>query len=369
MPTLLLTGDVMIGRGIDQILRHPSSPELYEPVVGSANIYVELAEKKNGRIPRHVADDYVWGDALPGLRAADATVVNLETAVTRADQPAPKGINYRCHPDNLTCLTAAGIDCCGLANNHVLDWREKGLIETLRSLDRGGLRHAGAGRDLTEAAAPAFVPLPGGGRLLVYALGSPTSGVPRSWAAGPGRPGVQLLGNYAGALAHLRARIAADRREGDIVLISIHWGPNWGYDIPDTDRSFAHRLIDHAGADIIHGHSSHHAKALELHRGKPILYGCGDFLNDYEGIGGKEEFRPDLVLGYRLHFRRGRDLAALELLPFRIDRFRLHHASQQDAKWLGARLDRESRRFGTAVSVSDDVLRVSAVAQSPVRQD
>jgi len=75
------------------------------------------------------------------------------------------------------------------------------------------------------------------------------------------------------------------------VVASIHWGDNWGYEI-------AHNLIDHAGVDIIHGHSSHHAKGIEVWHGKPVIYGCGDFINDYEGIGGNEKYRSDLSLMY-----------------------------------------------------------------------
>src|SRR5438093_1976553 len=118
MPTILLTGDVMLGRGIDQILQQPSPPKLYESFCKSALDYVALAEAKSGAIPRSVPCDYVWGDAIEILRSADASVINLETALTCCGEPAQKGIHYRCHPANLPCLTAAGIDCCVLANNH-----------------------------------------------------------------------------------------------------------------------------------------------------------------------------------------------------------------------------------------------------------
>ena len=134
---------------------------------------------------------YVWGDALDavGKRRPDAWIVNLETAVTRADDTWPKGINYRMNPDNLPCLVVAGVDCCVLANNHVLDWGLDGLIETLEVLERVGIKTTGAGRNLEEAAAPAILQLPGERRALVYAFACPSSGVPQ-WvpprATGPG---------------------------------------------------------------------------------------------------------------------------------------------------------------------------------------
>ena len=146
---LFLCGDVMLGRGVDQILASPSPPELFEPQVTSAVTYLQLAEEVNGPIPRRVAPDYVWGDALLVLteQPVAARIVNLETAVTTSDRYCPKGINYRMHPDNAACLTAGRVDCCVLANNHVLDWGREGLIETLDTLRRAGMGTAGAGRD------------------------------------------------------------------------------------------------------------------------------------------------------------------------------------------------------------------------------
>jgi poly-gamma-glutamate capsule biosynthesis protein CapA/YwtB (metallophosphatase superfamily) len=122
--TLFLCGDVMLGRGIDQILPHPGDPLLRELYVGSAITYVQLAEQVNGPIPAPVDFGYVWGDALDELRRAapQARIINLETSVTKSRDYMPKGINYKMNPENVACLTAAGVDCCVLANNHVLDF-------------------------------------------------------------------------------------------------------------------------------------------------------------------------------------------------------------------------------------------------------
>ena len=145
--TLFLAGDVMPGRGIDRILPHPGDPRLHERHARSAELYVRLAEAAHGPVPRRGGFAYVWGEALAALRAAapDLRIVNLETSVTTSDDAWPKGINYRMHPANVACLTAAGIDCCGLANNHVLDWGEAGLLETLATLRRAGIGSPGRG--------------------------------------------------------------------------------------------------------------------------------------------------------------------------------------------------------------------------------
>ena len=352
MATILLTGDVMLGRGIDQILPCPSPPEIYEPYLRSALDYVALAERQCGAIPRAVAFDYVWGDALDIFRGTppDVRIVNLETALTCCAVPAPKGINYRCHPGNVPCLAVAAIDGCVLANNHVLDWGEEGLIETLDALAQAGLHAAGAGRNLAEAQAPAILPLAGGGRVLVHALGTESSGVPSAWAARPDRPGVNFLGEpFEAAVESLAGRIGRDKRAGDVAIVSIHWGPNWGYEVPEEHRRLARALIDDAQVDIVHGHSSHHPQAIEFHRGRPILYGCGDLINDYEGISGEEVYRPDLVLVYLVSVAADGRCSALELRPFRIAGFRLNRATREEAEWLATTLDCISRPFGVGV--------------------
>src|SRR5690606_2342791 len=240
---LFLTGDLMLARGIDQILPHPSNPRLYEPWVKDARDYVQLAEQCNGPVPRPVAFEYVWGVALEALRQCqpDVRLVTLEAAVTSRGKPPVTGIHYRMHQANLPVLESAGIDACSLANNHVLDWGETGLADTLHHLGIQGLRHAGAGRDLRSAEAPAILPLPGGGRLLLFAFATGDSGVPPEWAARDDRPGVARLEDLSVHSVQRIARcIAAVRRPGDRVVLSLHWGGNWDFVVSPEQRRFAH---------------------------------------------------------------------------------------------------------------------------------
>lgn len=356
--TLFVCGDVMTGRGIDQILPHHCDAALHEPWAQSALDYVRLAEDRNGVIARPVEPDYPWGEALDELvqLAPDIRIVNLETAITLSDDWTDKGINYRMHPENVACLTAARIGCCTLANNHVLDWGRGGLLETLDVLHAAGIRTAGAGRDRAHAQSPAVLPLPAGSRVLVHALGMESSGTPRDWAAQSNRPGVDFLADLSErSVAALAERIFAEKRHGDLAVCSIHWGGNWGYEIAPSEREFAHRLIDRAGVDIVHGHSSHHPKAIEVHAGKLVLYGCGDLINDYEGIAGEEHYRSDLRLMYfpTLDPESGR-LLRLVLAPMQAKRLRLHHALPDDVRWLRERLDSECRRLGTTLAARPD---------------
>ena len=350
---LFLCGDVMCGRGIDQVLAHPCSPEIYEDYMRSAEDYVLLAEQANGPIPRRNGLSYVWGAALKQLEhmQPEARIINLETAVTRSNDRAPKGINYRMSPENAACLAAAKIDCCALANNHVLDWGRAGLNETLATLQKLNIKAAGAGRNALEACAPAVLNL-SKARLLVFSFGSPSSGVPADWAATNGVPGVNLLPELSETSAFRVAdQIMALKKPGDLVIVSIHWGSNWGYHIPDEQRAFAHALVDKAGVSIIHGHSSHHPRSIEIYRDRLILYGCGDLLNDYEGIRGYARYRDDLVLMYFVDLAPTcGSLRALKLLPLQIKKFRLSIPSQSDIEWIQATLDRECRRLGTTVA-------------------
>ena len=185
MLTLFLSGDVMAGRGIDQVLPHPSDPVLYETYVRDARDYVRLAEAANGPIPKPRDLAYIWGDALAVLTTInpDLRIINLETSVTVSNDWLAKGINYRMHPDNIGCLTAANIDCCILANNHVLDWGEAGLVETLDVLTAAGIKGVGAGKNRQGAQAAATFTFRDRGRILVLAYGSGTSGIPVTWAA------------------------------------------------------------------------------------------------------------------------------------------------------------------------------------------
>nr|WP_276209234.1 CapA family protein [Streptomyces harenosi] len=353
---MFLCGDVMLGRGVDQILAHPGDPELREEYVRDARTYVRLAEAASGPVPAPVPPGWPWGEALDLLEEAapDARIVNLETAVTRGGTFAPgKAVHYRMHPANLPALSVARPDVCVLANNHVLDFGRAGLAETLGALAGAGLRTAGAGRDAAEAYAPAVVPLGNGGRLLVFALGMGSSGIPAGWAASAGRSGVAYAAEPApGAAEAVVRRVRRAGRAGDLVVVSVHWGSNWGYRVPAEQVRFAHALVD-GGVDIVHGHSSHHPRPLEVYRGRPVFYGCGDFVDDYEGITGHERYRDDLRLAHLVTVAAdtGR-LCALRMVPLRVRRMRLEPAGDEDRSWLRATLERVSP--GVRVTLTGD---------------
>ena len=349
--TLFMCGDVMTGRGIDQILPHPGAARIFEEYAHSARHYVQAAERASASIARRVDFSYIWGDALEELERMrpDARIINLETAVTTSAKPWPgKGVHYRMHPKNIGCLLAAHVDCCVLANNHVLDWGHSGLRQTLDSLHAAGIKTAGAGKDALDASAAAQIDLPAG-RLLVFAFAHADSGVPDGWAASAEHSGIELLADYSEqTIVRIAQRVSLVKQPGDLVLVSIHWGGNWGYAVPQAHRHFARRLIDTAGVDLVHGHSSHHVKGIEVYRDHLILYGCGDLVNDYEGIADPGPWRSRLALLYfaRIERTSGR-LLHLGMAPVQRWRLQLQRAAAADVSWLLDVLNREGREQGT----------------------
>jgi poly-gamma-glutamate synthesis protein (capsule biosynthesis protein) len=283
-------------------------------------------------------------------------IINLETSVTDDGDPWPgKGIHYRMHPGNTKLLSTADIDFCSLANNHVLDWGHEGLFETLQSLEEEGISTAGAGKNLSEARKPAVLSK-SSHRVIVFSYGTPTSGVLRSWAATPEKPGINLL-NLDGknAIDRINQKIQSIKQPGDVVVFSVHWGDNWGYGVPRRQQKFARRLIDDGGVDIVHGHSSHHVRGFEVYKNKLILYGAGDFLNDYEGISGHEQYRDDLTLMYfpNIDPTTG-ELLSMEMVPMQIKNLSLKHAEENDAQWLLSTLNQEVAMSDTRIEFNED---------------
>ncbi|MDH3636772.1 MAG: CapA family protein [Gammaproteobacteria bacterium] len=359
--TLFMAGDVMTGRGVDQVLPYPGDPRLHESYVKNAGRYVALAEAANGSIQKPLQCETLWGVALQEWQriAPDVRLVNLETSITTSRDYWPgKGIHYKMHPKNITCLVEAGIDNCSLANNHVLDWGYTGLSETLVSLSAAGISFSGAGENRQQAERAAIIGVAGKGRVIVFSYGFRSSGISSEWAAQSDKAGVNLLPDLsARTVQRIRREVEELKQAGDIVIASIHWGSNWGYAVPGSHIDFAHRLIDEAGVDVIHGHSSHHPRPLEVYNDKLIIYGSGDFINDYEGIGGYEEFRDDLVLMYFADIDPGSGkLVQLQLVPMQIKRFSLQRASEADSQWLQQTLNREGRLMETRLKLTEDLV-------------
>lgn len=404
--TLTFVGDVMLGRLIDQLFPQHVENRHEQRVVSQ---FIERYPSVLGK--GSYTPSSPWGTTLPLLRNSDLTLINLETSATTTNEPWPhKAFNYRMHPANVApILHTARIDYASLANNHTLDFGTEGLVETVWALRNARVAFGGAGETTNEAHKPAMLWLPRrrerdhhpqtqssqeeqqGPEYPIHVFSA--SDHPRDWNIVPTfhlidyssatRVRLRMLlmsgdpashsslttgeierhnqpdEHIAGAHHHHPHRSTPDPPPA-LKIFSVHWGPNYSWNPSDRIRSLAHFLIDECDVDIVHGHSSHHVQGVERYHGKIIIYGCGDFVDDYAL---HEDYRNDLGAVWRVRVkeqtdddgnraeRRGLVLDKLEIFPTRIDRFRatLLDTDDEDHIWVRKKIAALSRDLGTSV--------------------
>ncbi|RMJ25132.1 Polyglutamate biosynthesis protein [Aspergillus sp. HF37] len=390
--TLTFVGDVMLGRLVDQLWpQHVDNAREQRIITTFIERHPYLASYTH-RDP--------WGSALRLFHASDLNLINLETAATTTNTPWPnKTFNYRMHPANtLAALKEADIDYVCLANNHTLDFGTDGLVETIWTLKEGKVPFAGAGETTDESRRPAVLSLPsqkssriqgsegegegegggggggaGQGKHKIHVFSATDH--PKDWAA---VPTFHLIDYSATSRRHLKnvltaawpssaadgsgiPKPSANNASGPgsdpeappaLKIFSVHWGPNYAWQPAAEIRALAHFVIDECGVDIVHGHSAHHVQGVERYKGKVIIYGCGDFVDDYALT---EEFRNDLGAVWRVVVSEndggGLGLERLDIFPSRIDRFQasLLDADDEDHGWVRRTVGRLSRELGTSV--------------------
>jgi len=335
-------GDVMLGRLVDQIFpSHVEDPE------GAFHVR-HLFRARNPKVKLPVDHKYVWGEVLEDIKSADVRIINLETSVTTHPVKYPgKAFNYRMHPDNLKCLQEANIEYCSLANNHTLDYSNQGLYDTLSSLTSFGISWAGAGKDITEARRPAVFTAKGK-KIVCFSMSDHYD----YWAAGFDKPGINYLdvdSFTSEDIERIKKSVQEVRTKEspDILVFSLHWGSNYCWNPSVQKQTFAHRLIDECGVDVIHGHSSHHIQGIELYKGKAIIYGCGDFVDDYAV---DSEYRNDLGFAYFIDWNSNKkSVEKMELVPTKIECCQVQKATALDKKWLFSTLQKLCKPFHTQV--------------------
>jgi len=246
---LLFVGDVMLGRLVNQALK--------------------------ARPP-----EYPWGNTLDVFRSADVRFCNLECSLSDRGvrrSPETKAFHFRSDARNVEVLKRAGIEAVSLANNHILDFDETALTDTIDILDRNRIGHAGAGRNAAGASTPAALRI-GDKTIAFFAFTDNEPG----WKASEGRPGIHYLPTDPDDrdVKRFRRLVEQAREKEDLIVVSAHWGPNWGREVPEEQAALAHCLVD-SGADVVFGHSAHVFRAVEIYRDRPILYSTGDFVDDY----------------------------------------------------------------------------------------
>ena len=314
--TIGLAGDVMIGRGVNATI-----------------IY-------NGYT-------YPWGNMLPLLKNTEINIINLETALTNSTKKVFKTFNFKATPDRIKTLTEAHITVANLANNHVLDFSEEGLFETIQTLNGAGIKYTGAGMNEKEAEKPVVLTKKNN---TLGVLGF-TDNEP-GWKAGTYTSGINYIDISKKDDCNKALRdIAQLDKETDIVIVSIHWGPNMKAE-PERDFiDFAHAMIAH-GADIIHGHSAHNFQGIEVYNHKLIFYDTGDFVDDYRV---DPVLKNDHSFFFKVEASKQR-IEKLVLIPVLISNDQVNLAIGEDYKWCIQRMQYLSAKFGTKVSDKGEVL-------------
>ena len=325
---IALTGDVMLGRLVDQ------------DVIQNLSMRPEA----------------LWGDVLPVMLSADCRLINLECVISsrgEAWHPATKAFHFRAMPRAVDFLQAAKIDGVTLANNHVLDYGAEALLDCLSLLDRAGIKCAGAGKNLEESLAPAFFDL-SENRVAVIAMTDNEPG----WEADRANPGVNYINYDDGGLvepyrSRIRHVLSSVRREAELVIVSAHVGPNWGAPSKSM-RALAHNLLD-LGADLYWGHSNHTPQGIELYKGKAILYSTGDFLDDYMV---DKDVRNDLSFLFILEAEQD-GIARITSHPIRIKDLGVRRANEQEWQFLERAMRAKCKSYGTTMDVEDRVGRIN----------
>jgi len=221
----------------------------------------------------------IWGNLLPLLETeVDIFGVNLETTLTDSDTPwIPKVFNYKLSPQYADKLYP--VQYASISNNHILDYRLPGLIDTMNTLDNLNIAYAGAGINKQQAMQPTIIGdigfLSAADHYDYWAAGKPLP--PQK-----GKEGIFYIDieheNWNEALEAVH-KLRKDPKVKTIVF-SLHWGGNWEPVISPQRKRLAYELL-HNGVDIIHGHSSHHIQKVEEMNGGICFYGMGDLIDDY----------------------------------------------------------------------------------------
>ena len=317
---IIFVGDVMLGRLVNEVLKH-ERPE------------------------------YPWGDTLNIFKKADLGISNLECVISDKGQPwtvTPKVFHFRSDSKNIAVLNKAKINMVSLANNHVLDYEEEALLDCLEILDRNNIEHAGAGIDFVDASSPAILEIPI--KENAYKVGMIAFTDNEAVWEALDQPGifyvpVDLKDKRTQVLMN---EVEKTKKDADLLILSAHWGPNWGYRPQPNHVFFAQALID-VGADIIFGHSPHVFQGVEIYKGKPILYSAGDFIDDYAV---DEVEKNDQSFIFELEVT-GRSVKGLKLYPTIIRNMQAKKAEEPELKEIVSKMIELCDEFKTKTTWHD----------------
>lgn len=261
------------------------------------NLQADFDQRVETGVPKELLDTLYFSGVKPILEWADLAVVNLECPFTERGTLLPKNFNFRARPELVELLKEGSVDAVTLANNHLVDFGDVGLTDTIDTLDRAGLLHFGAGRDLAAARQPLVTERAGVrlGFLGYYFQDARDMLEPAAVYATDHSAGVAgCFTDLACMMAMLEQDLAALRPRVDAAIPFFHWGHEGSNEVRDYQVALAHRAVD-LGARAVLGSHPHRFQGVEVYRGAPILYSLGNFV-----FGGNKDPRDKLSAIARL---------------------------------------------------------------------
>lgn len=325
----------------------PPAPTLRVTAVGD----IMLGARASAVLAAH-GYDYPFAHVARFLREGDLVIGNLEGPLTDGGQAyGEKQFVFRSPPAKVApALAAAGFDVLTLANNHTMDYGLEGLQHTREALTAAGIRHAGAGDNLAQARAPAWIDA-GGHRIavLAYSLTFPQE----FWAS------ADRAGTAFGHEHHVRADVRAARERADVVIVSFHWGREATTELREYQPRLGRAAID-AGALIVLGHHPHVLQAIERYRDGVIFYSLGNFVFGSYGRATK----TSIIAQLRVEQAR---LTEARLIPIDVNNFDVHFQPRpltgERARSVIAELRRLSGPLQTTVLAREDIGFVALASQ------
>jgi poly-gamma-glutamate capsule biosynthesis protein CapA/YwtB (metallophosphatase superfamily) len=318
---IVAVGDIMLGRGVTESLKMKGLG-FSEP----------------------------FADVQGLLKAGDVVFCNLEHPLTESEYSLDPNSKYvlRAAPEAAEGLEWAGFNLVSIANNHILDYYEAGLADTMAILEERDIAFAGSGENLEKARQMAVLEVNGKKiGLLAYTEfgdvlyeGDP----PLRFTAWADKAGVAPLDTRL-----IKEDMAKAREQVDLLIVSLHWGVEDSFGVTDQQISLAHWLVEQ-GADIILGHHPHWFQGIELYRGKPIVYSLGNFIFDQPLPQSKESFILDFTYSQGV-------LSGLKAYPVGMtDRTQVTLLGGTDAVKLMEREIRLCNELGTSCQIVDGCL-------------
>lgn len=246
--------------------------------------------------------DCISPELIQMMQDADIMCINNEFTYSTGGAPmSNKAYTFRAHPSRVDILKELGVDIVSLANNHVYDYGEQSLIDTMTTLKQADILYYGAGNNLEEAMTPVYFEIEG--KTIAYVAASRAEKNKMTPQATEDTPGI--LRCYDTDL--FIQTIKEAKEKSDYVIAYVHWGTEFTYELEEVQLITGKEYLD-AGADIIIGAHPHCLQGIEYYDGKPIIYSLGNFWFN-------EQTADTMLLNIHFYGDNTEEFIELEIVP------------------------------------------------------